>query len=146
VSPLSRRFLITAATMLLAGIVIGFVMLWQREFGRQFPGPLVVSAHAHLILVGTVLEAIFGTAVWPFPRPARGQWQAPAMVGEIAWATLSAGTVTRATAEMLQRGDASALLHWLTVVGAGLQVVGIAAGLVMLQPRIRASVARVSAT
>lgn len=142
VPPLSRRFLATAAACLLAGIALGFVMLLQREFGDRWAGPLVVSAHTHLILVGAVLEAILGTALWLFPRPVRGQWQAPAWLGELAWAALTAGTVMRAIAEILRGDPGSVLAHWATASGAGLQVVGIAAGLIALQPRVRASVAR----
>lgn len=144
--PLSRRFLATAALSLLTGITLGFAMLLQRELGGRWPGPLAVSAHTHLILVGAVIEAIFGTAIWLFPRPARGQWQTPAWVGELAWAALTAGTVVRAIAELVQGNGTSLLNHWSVVFGAGLQAVGIAAGLIMLQPRVRASLARSGTT
>jgi hypothetical protein len=142
VPPLTRRFLATAAVCLLAGISLGLVMVLQREFGGHWAGPLVVSAHTHLILVGAVLEAIFGTALWLFPRPVRGQWQAPAWVGELAWGTLTSGTVLRAIAEILRGDSGSAVARWAIAAGAGLQVIGIAAGLLVLQPRVRASVAR----
>lgn len=144
--PLSRRFLGTAALSLIAGIALGFVMLLQREFGGRWPGPLAVSAHTHLILVGGVIEAIFGTAVWLFPRPARGQRQTPAWFGEMAWAALTAGTVIRAVAELLRGGQISPLDHWLIVVGGSLQLVGIVAGVIVLQPRVRASIARTATT
>jgi hypothetical protein len=140
--PLSRRFLATAAACLVAGIVLGLVMLVQREFGGHWAGPLAVSAHTHLILVGGVLEAILGTALWLFPRPVRGQWQAPVWLGELAWAALTAGTLMRTIAEILRNDPGGVLARWAIVVGAGLQVIGIAAGVIALQPRVRASVAR----
>ena len=140
--PLSRRFLATAAGCLLAGIGLGFVMLLQREFGGHGSGPLVVSAHTHLILVGAMLEAIVGTALWLFPRPVRGQWQAPPWLGELAWATLTVGTVMRAIAEILHGSHEGGIVRIAIAAGAGLQVVGVVTAVIVLQPRVRASVAR----
>lgn len=138
---LSRRFLATAAVCLLAGVLLGFVLLVERDLGGRWPGPLAISAHAHLILVGAVLEAILGTGLWLFPRPRRDRWQAPGWVAELAWAALTAGTAIRAVAELAQGAHASGIARGSAVVGGALQVVGIAAGVVALQPRIRASIA-----
>ena len=139
---LTRRFLATAAACLIAGVTLGLVMLVEREVAGRWPGPLLISAHTHLILVGGVLELIFGTAFWFFPRPVRGAWQAPPWLGELAWATLTSGTVMRAIAESLPHSQGSAVGSGAILAGAGLQVIGIVAGVITLQPRVRASVAR----
>lgn len=135
---LSRRFLATAALCMIAGIVVGLVLLVRREFGGQWPTPLAISAHTHLLLVGGVLEVIFGTALWFFPRPAPGALKVPGWVGELAWACLTGGTVLRAAAELLY-GNGGAFVRGAVIAGATLQVVGAIAGVIMLQPRVRAS-------
>lgn len=135
---LTRRFLATAALCLIAGMVIGLVLLLQRELGGRWPTPLAISAHTHLLLVGGVLEVIFGTALWFFPRPAPGAWPIPTWVGEFAWTCLTAGTIIRAAAELLY-GNGGTPIRAAVIVGASLQVVGAIAGVIMLQPRVRAS-------
>jgi hypothetical protein len=140
VSRLSRKFLATAAACLFAGVVLGFVMLLRREYGGNWPSPLAISAHTHLILVGAMLEAIIGTALWLFPRPPRGRRQAPAWLGEVAWAGLTVGTVIRAMAELLRSGDGGTIVRIAVVAGAALQVIGVMAGVIVLQPRVRGSV------
>lgn len=43
-------------------------MLIARNHFNQWPQPDLVSAHTHIILVGSVMMMIMGVALWFFPR------------------------------------------------------------------------------
>jgi hypothetical protein len=139
--PITRRFLGTAAVMLMLGIGLGLVLLVRRELWGVWPHPGLVSAHTHLILVGAVIELIIGTAWWLFPRPARTDPQAPEGAVILAWWCLTAGTLARAAAESAP-GLALGSLPWLAVGGGSLQVAGLAAAVVALRRRVRPGAAK----
>src|SRR5690606_18795117 len=96
------------------------------------------SVHAHLILVGAVMQTIIGTALWMFPRPPRAQRRAFEWQAELAWWCLSGGTLIRAVAEWCRLGVPD--LKWVVLGGGLLQSAGFLLGVVALRPRIRASV------
>jgi hypothetical protein len=110
-SPLSRRFLYTAAVFLAVGVGLGLVLLVRRELLGRWPSPYLISGHAHLVLVGAVLETILGTALWMFPRPIRRELPESAGVAIAAWWLLTAGTTLRALAECLRAGSALGVLR-----------------------------------
>lgn len=83
-SPLSRRFLATAAAFLGGGLALGLWLLIGRELRGIWPSPLLVSAHTHLLVVGTILSTILGTALWLFPRPLKNDPRVRAWHGEAA--------------------------------------------------------------
>jgi hypothetical protein len=134
--PITRRFLGTAAGMLVLGIGIGFALLVRRELWGVWPAPGLVSAHTHLILVGAVIQLIIGTAWWLFPRPARADPQAPVGAVHLAWWGLTLGTLLRAAAES---APALGLGRWpmVAVVGGALQMAGFAAAVIALRRRVR---------
>ncbi len=68
---LVRRFIKTGVGFLLLGLALGLWMLVRRELFGVWPHPYLVSAHAHVVLVGFVIFLIFGVALWLFPRPRR---------------------------------------------------------------------------
>jgi heme/copper-type cytochrome/quinol oxidase subunit 1 len=136
-SPLSRRFLATAAFFLATGLAMGFWMLVRRELLGVWPAPHLVSAHAHLVLVGAVMETILGVAIWLFPRPARGDTRYRPWLAEAAWWLITSGTVLRAVSESARAWSTAMPLRWLVVIGGGLQLLGLLAGITYLRPRIR---------
>lgn len=134
--PLTRRFLATAATFLLIGVLIGFVLLVRRELTGRWPEPGLVSAHTHLILVGAVIELIIGVAWWFFPRPLRDDPPASLAAATLAWWGLTLGTAMRALGEgvaAVQGGDWSLAV----VSGGALQLAGLVAAVVALRRRVR---------
>lgn len=138
-SPLSRRFLGTAAFFLVSGLLLGFWMLVRRELLGIWPAPHLVSAHAHLVLVGAVMETILGVAIWLFPRPARDDARYRPWLAEAAWSLVTVGTLVRALTEASRAWSDAALLRWGVVVGGALQLLGLLAGLGYLRPRIRSA-------
>lgn len=64
-----RYFIKTSIIFLVVGILAGFYMLVEKNYYGIWPHPDLVSAHTHLILLGSVMMMIMGVALWFFPRP-----------------------------------------------------------------------------
>ena len=64
-----RYFVKTSIIFLLFGILAGLYLLIARYYLDIWPHPNLVSAHTHVILVGSVMMMIMGVALWFFPRP-----------------------------------------------------------------------------
>jgi hypothetical protein len=137
---LPRRFLIAAAIALLSGIGLGLLLLVRRELFDQWPSPLLVSAHAHLILVGAVLETIVGTALWLFPRPSPRALHEPTASATASWWLLTGGTAVRAVAETSRAWSGATMLRWAVVAGGTAQVLGLLCAIAALKARVRPSV------
>lgn len=138
--PLTLRFLRTAAGFLFIGIALGLWLLIGRELRGVWPAPHLVSAHAHLLLVGSVLSTILGTALWLFPRPVSTDRRVRAWHGEAAYWCITVGTVARTAGEVARASSGASMWRWMTVIGGILQLTGLAFGLLALRTRVRASV------
>ncbi len=136
-SPLTRRFLVTAAAFLLLGVGLGLVLLVRRELGGQWPTRGLIDAHSHLILVGTVMELIIGVAWWLFPRPVGGRAAVPETAVAIAWWALTVGTAARALGEAVAAGIPGGRWAAVIIAGGTLQVGGLLAAVLALRRRIR---------
>jgi heme/copper-type cytochrome/quinol oxidase subunit 1 len=64
-----RYFIKTSVIFLVAGILTGLYMSLAKYVLKTGYGPELVSAHVHIILVGSVMMMIMGVALWFFPRP-----------------------------------------------------------------------------
>lgn len=134
---LVRRFIKTGVGFLFLGLVLGLWMLVRRELFGVWPNPYLVSAHAHVVLVGFVVFLILGVALWLFPRAARGDERyRPALV-EVAYWLLLVGTIGRFVAEAARAWSADAVLGWIVVAGATSQVAGMAVYFWTMWTRIR---------
>ena len=78
---LTRRCLYTAAAMLLAGVLTGLTLLIRRDLFGIPPAPLLVSAHAHLLLVGALFQIVFGVALGTHLRQGWHMHDEPAFFG-----------------------------------------------------------------
>lgn len=134
---LVRRFIKTGVGFLFVGLALGLWMLVRRELLGVWPDPYLVSAHAHLVLVGFVLFLILGVALWLFPRPAQGDRRyRPALV-ETAYWLLLAGTAGRFFSEVGRAWSDTPVLGWLVVAGALAQVIAIGVYFWTMWSRIR---------
>lgn len=68
---LIRRYIKTSFVFLLAGLVLGAYVVVGQFVLDAYPSRLLITAHAHLLLVGFMLMMVMGVATWMFPRPAR---------------------------------------------------------------------------
>lgn len=63
-----RYFIKTSIIFLMLGILTGLYIIIARNYFDVWPHPDLVSAHTHIILVGSVMMMIMGVALWFFPR------------------------------------------------------------------------------
>jgi len=141
-NPLVRRYLKTGIVFLLAGLVLGGVLLARWELVGVYPSPTLVSAHAHVILVGFVMMMILGVAQWMFPRPARDDPRYRPQVAEAAYWIMTGATALRFAGEIAREGSAALLVRTIVVAGGLGQIVGLALFFYNLWPRIRTVAAR----
>lgn len=64
-----RYFIKTSLAFLVLGILTGLYMSFAKYVYQTGYGQELISAHTHLILVGSVMMMIMGVALWFFPRP-----------------------------------------------------------------------------
>ena len=98
--PVIRLYVKTSFAFLLLGLLLGgYITVQVNLFGRAVPWPLM-TAHAHLVLVGFMVMLVFGVATWMFPRPGRddGRYR-PGLAWLVYW-LLTASTVVRALGEL----------------------------------------------
>jgi uncharacterized protein involved in response to NO len=138
-SPLVQRYLRTAIIFLLIGLGLGAWMLIRRELAGEYPGPRLVSAHTHVIVVGFVMRMILGVALWMFPRPDRDDVRYRPALAQAAYWLLTVSTATRFLSEVSSPSAPGPLRRWLTVVAGLGQVVGLGVFFYNLLPRIRSA-------
>jgi heme/copper-type cytochrome/quinol oxidase subunit 1 len=141
-NPLVRRYLKTGIAFLFTGLALGGVLLARWELAGVYPSPTLVSAHAHVILVGFVMMMILGVAQWMFPRPARDDPRYRPQGVEAAYWIITGATVLRFAGEIAREGSAALLVRAIVVAGGLGQIVGLALFFYNLWPRIRTVGAR----
>lgn len=67
-----RYFIKTSIIFLIIGILTGIYMSFEKHLLSAGVLPELVSAHTHIILVGSVMMMIMGVALWFFPRAEKG--------------------------------------------------------------------------
>lgn len=135
---LVRRYIKTGITFLFLGLGLGLWMLVRRDLFGVWPDAYLVSAHAHVVLVGFFLFLVCGVALWLFPRAAKDDDRYRPVLAEAAYWLLLAGTGGRFAAEAARAwSSGSRVLGALIVLGAMLQVAGIAVYFWTMWTRIR---------
>jgi heme/copper-type cytochrome/quinol oxidase subunit 1 len=90
-----RYFVKTAVIFLIIGILSGLYMSAAKNIFHTPFGPELISAHAHIILVGSVMMMIMGVALWFFPRAEKTDRKYnPALILVTYW-LMSISTATR---------------------------------------------------
>jgi hypothetical protein len=140
-NPLVRRYLRTAISFLIIGLVLGVWMLYAREFGGRLP-PRILSAHTHALLVGFVMLMITGVALWMFPRPRANDVVFKPVLAELAWWGIAGGTGLRVALELGLGAQTSTAWRALLVGAGAVQAIGIVLFFATMWTRIRASGAR----
>ena len=133
-----RRFIKTGIGFLAAGLALGVWMLVRRELYGVWPDPYLVSAHAHVVLVGFVMFLILGVALWLFPRaPKDDPRYRPGWIAVSYW-VLFAATAGRFLAEALRSRSVGAWLGWVVVAGGVGQALGLGIYFWTMWSRVRA--------
>ena len=63
-----RYFVKTSIIFLMFGILTGLYMSFSKYFNIGGYSQEMISAHTHIILVGSIMMMIMGVALWFFPR------------------------------------------------------------------------------
>ncbi len=125
-TPLVRRYVKTSFVFLVAGLALGAYIVVAQFLVDAYPPRLLITAHAHLLLVGFMLMMVMGVATWMFPRPAREDSRYRPELAEAVYWVMTAATAIRAGAEIgLALADAPGL-RWLIALGGLGQLAGAA--------------------
>ncbi len=113
-------------------------MLILRNFYDVWPHPDLVSAHTHIILVGSVMMMIMGVALWFFPRAEKNdKLYKPALV-LASYFTITISTILRFISQVISSFIAAdSLLKLLLTISAIGQVAGIIIFFISIWGRIR---------
>jgi heme/copper-type cytochrome/quinol oxidase subunit 1 len=136
-TPLVRRYIKTSFVFLLWGLVLGAYILVAQFLLDASPPRLLITAHAHLLLVGFMLMIVMGVATWMFPRPAREDSRYRPELAEAVYWVMTAATAVRAGAEIGVVLAGALGLRWLiTLCGLG-QLAGAALFVLNMWWRVR---------
>lgn len=122
-TPLIRRYIKTSFVFLVSGLVLGAYIVIAQFLLDAYPPRLLVTAHAHLLLVGFMLMMVMGVATWMFPRPAREDSRYRPELAEAVYWVMTAATAVRAGAELGVAAGALGL-RWLIAIGGLGQLAG----------------------
>ena len=120
------------------GISTGLYMLIARNYFDEWPNPDLVSAHTHMILVGSVMMMIMGVALWFFPRAEKNDRLYKPTLILITYYTITISTAVRfiaqVTAAYVQTGG---VLKFLLTISSIFQVAAILMFFISMWGRIR---------
>lgn len=137
--PLAARYLRTALAFLVLGVLTGLHMATAHHFGLGEMHPYYVPAHTHVLLIGFLLMALMGVALWKLPAPARASAARERLARACYWA-LTLGTLLRYTAETtLGYVLTASWLRYVIVGGMLVQSLAILACCGLVWPRLRAT-------
>lgn len=133
-----RYFIKTSIIFLIAGILSGLYMLIERNYFNTYPHPDLVSAHTHVILVGSVMMMIIGVALWFFPRAEKDDKFYKPNVILITYYLMTVSTVIRFTSQVVSSfiEPSEVLKFFLTISAAG-QVLAMIIFFISMWGRIR---------
>ncbi|MDX9924928.1 MAG: hypothetical protein RBS48_09190 [Ignavibacteriaceae bacterium] len=88
-----RYFVKTSIIFLVLGILTGLYMSYTKYIGKTGYSLELLSAHTHVILVGSVMMMIMGVALWFFPRAEKSDTKYnPTLILAVYWVmTISTG-------------------------------------------------------
>jgi cbb3-type cytochrome oxidase subunit 1 len=136
-TPLVRRYIKTSFVFLLAGLLLGAYVIVAQFLLDTSPPRLLVTAHAHLLLVGFLLMVVMGVATWMFPRPPRDDTRYRPELAEAVYWVLTLATALRAAAEIVVAETGLLALRWLIAVGGLGQLAGAALFVLNMWSRVR---------
>ena len=118
---LTRCFLKTALVYFVASSCLGGYLLVAVGL-RHATSPVWQPVYWHMLLVGWLMQLIFGVAFWMFPPFAKGQPQRLPALAWFTYATLNGGLLLRVVVEPWHGVRPHTGLGWLLVLSAVLQV------------------------
>jgi uncharacterized protein involved in response to NO len=136
-TPLVRRYVKTSFAFLAAGLLLGAWIIVSEFLLGTHPPRLLITAHAHLLLVGFMLMIVMGVATWMFPRPGRDDTRYRPELAEAVYWVMTLSTVVRVLAEILVSLSGAPVWRPVVALGGLGQVVGAALFVLNMWPRVR---------
>jgi heme/copper-type cytochrome/quinol oxidase subunit 1 len=137
VTPLIRRYIKTSFVFLVAGLLLGAYIVVAEFAFDTYPPRLLVTTHAHLLLVGFMLMLVMGVATWMFPRPGRDDTGYRPELAEAVYWVMTVATALRALAEMIVALAGALGLRWLIALAGLGQLAGAALFVLNMWRRVR---------
>jgi heme/copper-type cytochrome/quinol oxidase subunit 1 len=120
-----------------AGLLLGAYILVAEFAFDSYPPRLLVTTHAHLLLVGFMLMLVMGVATWMFPRPDRDDTGYRPELAEAVYWVMTVATALRALAEMIVALAGALGLRWLIALAGLGQLAGAALFVLNMWRRVR---------
>jgi hypothetical protein len=132
-----RYFIKTSIMFLVVGILTGFYMLITEEIYNRYPQPELISAHTHIILLGSVIMMIMGVALWFFPRAEKDdKLYKPGLILFVYY-LFTFSTIIRYLSQCIIAFNFIEFLKWLIVLSSLGQVIGLILFFISIWGRIR---------
>ena len=136
-TPLVRRYIKTSFVFLVAGLLVGAYIVVAQFVFDAYPPRLLITTHAHLLLVGFMLMLVMGVATWMFPRPARDDAGYRPELAEAVYWIMTLATAFRAIAETVVAVAGTLGIRWLIALAGLGQLVGAALFAANMWRRVR---------
>lgn len=133
----ARVYIKTALGQLLAGVLLGALLLANQELHLYPQLGVLLPVYYHLLMLGWATQLIGGVALWMFPPLSRERPRGDERLGWFAYAALNGGLLLRAIAEPLQLLRPAPWTGWGLALSALLQMLAIWALVLALWPRVK---------
>ena len=133
-----RYFIKTSLVFLMLGIITGLYMSVAKYVYQIGYTQELISAHTHLILVGSVMMMIMGVALWFFPRPEKDDKKYNPDLISITYWLLTIATALRFVSQVLASFYFISWVNTAIVIFSSLQFVAMILFFYSMWGRIRA--------
>ncbi|MCL6494875.1 MAG: cbb3-type cytochrome c oxidase subunit I [Ignavibacterium sp.] len=132
-----RYFIKTSVIFLITGILTGLYMSFSKYVFNVGYSQELISAHTHIILVGSVMMMIMGVALWFFPRADKDDKKYnPDLILASYW-VMTIGTSLRFILQVAANFFLSDLIQYLIAISSALQVIAMILFFYSMWGRIR---------
>ncbi len=132
-----RYFIKTSVIFLIVGIITGLYLTVARYVLKTGYSQELISAHAHIILVGSVMMMIMGVALWFFPRAEKDDKKYNPDLILTTYYFMTIGTSMRFIFQVIANFIYAEWIQYLITAGSFLQVIAITLFFYSMWGRIR---------
>lgn len=133
-----RYFIKTSIAFLIIGILTGLYMSYSKYISSASYTQELISAHTHIVLVGSVMMMIMGVALWFFPRAEKNDKKYnPDLILIVYW-LMASSTLFRFIFQVVGSYYYLPLVNTLIFIFSALQVVAMILFFYSMWGRIRA--------
>jgi len=134
-----RYFIKTGIIFLILGLLTGLYMSVHTNIIAIGYGPELLSAHTHVILVGSVMMIIMGVALWFFPRPEKDDKRYNPNIISLTYWVMTISTLLRFLSQVIASFEEIKTVRFLITIFSFFQIVAIILFFYTIWGRIRSS-------